>query len=125
VGLSRYAARAGIGFPPGQACGMHSLRGALAVAMIGSGTPIPVVSAVLGHASSDTTQAYYLPLPTSRSKNALSPGPRPRTPDPDDTARPTPSWPSSRASDYAHPDSTRTPATSAGKPGIGITRRSA
>ena len=58
--LSRHAARAGIEFPPGQVCGMHSLRGALAVAMIGDGTPMPVVSAVLGHASSDTTQAYYL-----------------------------------------------------------------
>ena len=58
--LPRHAARAGIEFPPGQVCGMHSLRGALAVAMIGGGTPIPVVSAVLGHASSDTTQAYYL-----------------------------------------------------------------
>ncbi len=58
--LSRHAARAGIEFPPDQVCGMHSLRGALAVAMIGNGTSIPVVSAVLGHASSDTTQAYYL-----------------------------------------------------------------
>jgi integrase len=64
--LSRYAARAGITFDPGQVCGMHSLRGALAVAMIGSGTPIPVVSAVLGHASSDTTQAYYLRFDTER-----------------------------------------------------------
>jgi integrase/recombinase XerD len=58
--LSRHAARAGITFQPGEVCGMHSLRGALAVAMIGNQTPIPVVSAVLGHASSDTTQAYYL-----------------------------------------------------------------
>jgi len=58
--LSRHAARAGITFTPGEVCGMHSLRGALAVAMIGNDTPIPVVSAVLGHASSDTTQAYYL-----------------------------------------------------------------
>ena len=58
--LSRHAARAGIAFRPGEVCGMHSLRGALAVAMIGNQTPIPVVSAVLGHASSDTTQAYYL-----------------------------------------------------------------
>ena len=58
--LSRHAARAGITFAPGEVCGMHSLRGALAVAMIGNQTPIPVVSAVLGHASSDTTQAYYL-----------------------------------------------------------------
>ncbi len=64
--LSRYAARAGIEFPPGQACGMHSLRGALAVAMIGNGAPMPVVSAVLGHASSDTTQAYYLRFDVER-----------------------------------------------------------
>ncbi len=58
--LSRHAARAGITFAPGEVGGMHSLRGALAVAMIGNQTPIPVVSAVLGHACSDTTQAYYL-----------------------------------------------------------------
>ena len=58
--LSRHAGRAGITFAQGEVCGMHSLRGALAVAMIGNQTPIPVVSAVLGHASSDTTQAYYL-----------------------------------------------------------------
>jgi integrase/recombinase XerD len=64
--LPRYAARAGIEFPPGQARGMHSLRGALAVAMIGNGAPMPVVSAVLGHASTDTTQAYYLRFDTER-----------------------------------------------------------
>ncbi len=45
---------------------MHSLRGALAIAMIGNGTPMPVVSAVLGHASSDTTQAYYLRFDVAR-----------------------------------------------------------
>ena len=64
--LSRHAARAGITFGPGQVCGMHSLRGALAVAMIGNGAPMPVVSAVLGHASSDTTQAYYLRFDVER-----------------------------------------------------------
>jgi integrase/recombinase XerD len=64
--LPRYAARAGIVFPPGQVGGMHSLRSALAVAMIGNGAPMPVVSAVLGHASSDTTQAYYLRFDTER-----------------------------------------------------------
>lgn len=64
--LSRHAARAGIEFGPDQVCGMHSLRGALAVAMIDNGTPIPVVSAVLGHASSDTTQAYYLRFDVER-----------------------------------------------------------
>jgi integrase/recombinase XerD len=64
--LSRHAARAGITFPPDEVCGMHSLRGALAVAMISQGTSIPVVSAVLGHASSDTTQAYYLRFDVER-----------------------------------------------------------
>ena len=39
--LSRHAARAGISFLPGQVCGMHSLRGALAVAMIGNGASMP------------------------------------------------------------------------------------
>ena len=64
--LSRHAARAGIEMPPGQVGGMHSLRGALAVAMIGSGAPISVVSAVLGHASTDTTQAHYLRFDVER-----------------------------------------------------------
>lgn len=64
--LSRHAARAGIVFGPDEVCGMHSLRGALAVAMIGNGAPMPVVSAVLGHASSDTTQAYYLRFDVER-----------------------------------------------------------
>ena len=67
--LSRYAARAGIDFPPGEVCGMHSLRGALAVAMIGNGAPIAVVSAVLGHTSVDTTQAYYLRFDTERLRH--------------------------------------------------------
>src|SRR5947207_442519 len=53
--LPRYAARAGIEFPPGQVCGMHSLRVALAVAMIGNGAPMPVVSAVLGRGSGRPT----------------------------------------------------------------------
>jgi integrase/recombinase XerD len=64
--LSRHATRAGIEFLPDKVCGMHSLRGALAVAMIGNGASIPVVSEVLGHASSDTTQAYYLRFDVER-----------------------------------------------------------
>ncbi|HTU74098.1 MAG TPA: site-specific integrase, partial [Trebonia sp.] len=64
--LSHYAARARVELPAGQACGMHSLRGALAVAMIGNGAPMPVISEVLGHASSDTTQAYYLRFDVER-----------------------------------------------------------
>jgi integrase len=34
--------------------------------MIGNGAPMPVVSAVLGHASSDTTQACYLRFDAGR-----------------------------------------------------------
>jgi integrase len=64
--LSRHAARAEIAFGSDEVCGMHSLRGALAVAMIGNGAPMPVVSAVLGHACSDTTQAYYLRFDVER-----------------------------------------------------------
>jgi len=67
--LSRHAARAGIEFGPDEVCGMHSLRGALAVAMIGNGAPMPVVSAVLGHASTDTTQAYYLRFDVGRLRH--------------------------------------------------------
>lgn len=67
--LSRHAARAEIAFGPDEVCGMHSLRGALAVAMIGGGAPIPVVSAVLGHASTDTTQAYYLRFDVERLRH--------------------------------------------------------
>ncbi|MGB7962855.1 MAG: site-specific integrase [Propionicimonas sp.] len=67
--LSRHAARAQIEFGPGEVCGMHSLRGALAVAMIGNGAPMPVVSAVLGHACSDTTQAYYLRFDVERLRH--------------------------------------------------------
>jgi len=64
--LSHYAARAQVELPAGQVRGMHSLRGALAVAMIGNGAPMPVISEVLGHASSDTTQAYYLRFDVER-----------------------------------------------------------
>jgi integrase/recombinase XerD len=67
--LAYHAARAGIEFAPGKACGMHSLRSALAVAMIGNDTPMPVVSAVLGHASTDTTQAYCLRFDTERLRH--------------------------------------------------------
>ena len=67
--LSRHAARAEIAFGPDEVCGMHSLRGALAVAMISGGAPIAVVSAVLGHASADTTQAYYLRFDVERLRH--------------------------------------------------------
>lgn len=62
--LSYYARRAGIVFAAGRSHGLHSLRGALAVAMLQDDTPPPVVTAVLGHAVATTTAAHYLRLDT-------------------------------------------------------------
>ena len=62
--LGYYARRAGIVFPARRYHGLHSLRGALAVAMLQAGTPPPVVTAVLGHAAATTTAAHYLRLDT-------------------------------------------------------------
>jgi integrase len=60
--LRYYARRAGIVFSAGRSHGLHSLRGALAVAMLQTNTPPPVVAAVLGHATAKTTAAHYLRL---------------------------------------------------------------
>ena len=62
--LRYYARRAGIVFPAGRWHGLHSLRGALAVAMLQTEVPPPVVTAVLGHAGANTTAAHYLRLDT-------------------------------------------------------------
>lgn len=62
--LGYYSRRAGIVFAPGRSHGLHSLRGALAVAMLEAGTPPPVVTAVLGHAVGTTTARHYLRLDT-------------------------------------------------------------
>lgn len=62
--LSYYARRAGIVFAAGRSHGLHSLRGALAIAMLQTGTPPPVVAAVLGHTAANTTAAHYLRLDT-------------------------------------------------------------
>ncbi len=62
--LNYYARRAGIVFKAGRSHGLHSLRGALAVAMLQADTPPPVVTAVLGHATGTTTAGHYLRLDT-------------------------------------------------------------
>ena len=62
--LRYYARRAGVVFPAGRSHGLHSLRGALAVAMLQTDTPPPVVTAVLGHVAGKTTAAHYLRLDT-------------------------------------------------------------
>jgi integrase/recombinase XerD len=67
--LGHYARRAGIVFAAGRSHGLHSLRGALAVAMLQADTPPPVVTAVLGHAAGTTTVAHYLRLDTEHLRH--------------------------------------------------------
>lgn len=67
--LRYYARRARIEFPARRTHGLHSLRGALAVAMLQTETPPPVVTAVLGHASTNTTAAHYLRLDTEHLRD--------------------------------------------------------
>lgn len=60
--LYKYAGRAGVEFEDGTMHGLHSLRGALARAMLEGGATLPAVSQTLGHADPDTTVKYYLRL---------------------------------------------------------------
>jgi site-specific recombinase XerD len=56
--LHRYIVKAGINIPGGKLHGMHSLRSTLAGNMLGSMSPIPVISETLGHQSVNTTSIY-------------------------------------------------------------------
>ena len=67
--LGYYARRAGIVFAAGRSHGLHSLRGALAVAMLQTDTPPPVVTALLGHTAGATTAAHYLRLDTEHLRH--------------------------------------------------------
>jgi integrase len=53
--------------------GMHSLRHTLASRLLAENTPLPVISDILGHISSDST-AVYLKVDVSRLREcALNP----------------------------------------------------
>lgn len=56
--LQKYLLMAGIEAETDQKHGLHSLRSSLASNMLRDGTPIPVISNVLGHRYTDTTSAY-------------------------------------------------------------------
>jgi site-specific recombinase XerD len=55
--LGRHMNRAGIDMR-GQKHGLHSLRSTLARVMLENGTPLPVISEVLGHQNIQTTSVY-------------------------------------------------------------------
>ncbi len=56
--VSRYISRAGIHVPPGKKHGPHALRHSLSSIMLENRVPLPVISEILSHASSDTTKVY-------------------------------------------------------------------
>jgi site-specific recombinase XerD len=56
--ISKYTRKAGIKIPKGKRHGLHSLRHTLAGTLLEQGTPLPVISEILGHINSKTTQKY-------------------------------------------------------------------
>jgi len=56
--LAKHIRRAGIRLPRGVSHGMHSLRHTLAGTLLEQNTPLPVISEILGHASTLSTGVY-------------------------------------------------------------------
>jgi integrase/recombinase XerD len=56
--IAGYTRLAGIDLRTGSARGMHSLRHTLASTLLEQGTPLPVISEILGHASTLSTNVY-------------------------------------------------------------------
>ena len=56
--ISKYTRKAGIKVPKGKKHGLHSLRHALASTLLEQGTPLSVISEVLGHINSKSTEVY-------------------------------------------------------------------
>jgi integrase/recombinase XerD len=56
--ITKYTRKAGIRIPTGNRQGLHSLRHALASTMLANGTPLTVISEVLGHVNSKSTSVY-------------------------------------------------------------------
>jgi len=56
--ISTYRRRAGISLPRRSRKGLHSLRHTVATRLLEADTPLPVISAVMGHLSSESTRIY-------------------------------------------------------------------
>lgn len=56
--VTHYMELAGISIPNGKKHGPHALRHSLATALLEASTPLPVISEILGHDSSETTSIY-------------------------------------------------------------------
>jgi len=56
--ITKYTRLAGINIPQGKRHGVHSLRHSLAGALLENGTPLPLISEILGHVNSRSTEIY-------------------------------------------------------------------
>ena len=56
--VKRYANKAGIDSTPGDRKGPHAMRSSLASALLAENVPLPVISEILGHSSTRTTEIY-------------------------------------------------------------------
>jgi site-specific recombinase XerD len=56
--LNKYITRSGISVTADKSHGMHSMRHTLASRLLKQGTPLPVISGILGHKDSNTTAEY-------------------------------------------------------------------
>lgn len=56
--VSQYLRLAGIKVPDGKKHGPHALRHSLASALLEENTPLPIISEVLGHTTTNTTSIY-------------------------------------------------------------------
>jgi site-specific recombinase XerD len=71
--IAKYTRLAGIRLRTGASRGMHSLRHTLAGALLERGTPLPVISEILGHMSPISTSVYLKINLDGLSKCALDP----------------------------------------------------
>ncbi|MDW7669484.1 MAG: site-specific integrase [Bacillota bacterium] len=56
--ITKYTRRASISIPKGKRYGLHSLRHSLASTLLAQGTPIPIITEILGHMDSKSTSVY-------------------------------------------------------------------
>jgi site-specific recombinase XerD len=56
--VKRYANKAGINSTPGYGKGPHAMRSSLASALLAENVPLPVISEILGHSNTRTTEIY-------------------------------------------------------------------
>jgi len=66
--VKRYANQAGINCSLGYAKGPHAMRSSLASALLAENVPLPVISEILGHHSTRTTE-YYLKIDINQLRN--------------------------------------------------------